>query len=65
MKIQNFVGKNTKNSIFFKIRGGGKCPLPAPPNDVPDFNYHNNLFKKHGSIFLKPPYPIIFDLQTL
>jgi len=30
-KIQHFVGKNTKKSLFFKIRVG---QMP-PPNDVP------------------------------
>jgi len=40
MKIQNFVGKNTK-SLFFKIViWGGQHPPAPPQNDVPAPNLH-------------------------
>jgi len=54
MKKTN-VGKNTKYSLFFKIRGGANAPPLPPRNDVPDVQQDTVLNKKNAQ-FQSVPY---------
>jgi len=37
MKKKIFCRQKHKKSLFFKFKGGGKCPPCLPPNDVPTY----------------------------